>query len=75
MEVASIILRTQDVEQSTAFWSDVVRLSITSQIPGYTFLETGLGRSRPTTGSWLESETSMVTNLAPSDQGLVFRPL
>ncbi len=75
MEVARIILRTQDVEQSTAFWSDVVGLTITSQIPGYTFLETGLGRSRPTTGSWLDSSTTMVPNPAPTDQGLVFRPL
>lgn len=41
MEVASIILRTEDVEHSTAFWSDVVGLTVSNQISGYTFLETG----------------------------------
>ena len=41
MEVASIILRTEDVERSTAFWSEVVGLAITSQMPGYAFLDGG----------------------------------
>ena len=41
MEVASIILRTKDVDRSTAFWSDLVGLKIAQQIPGYTFLDGG----------------------------------
>ena len=39
MEIASIILRTGDVERSTSFWSDIVGLVITNRLPGYTFLE------------------------------------
>ena len=41
MEVASIILRTEDVDRSTAFWAERVGLTITNQIPGYTFLDGG----------------------------------
>jgi len=41
MEVDSIILRTSDVERSTEFWSEVVGLAITNQLPAYTFLEGG----------------------------------
>ena len=41
MEVGSLILRTVDVEDSTAFWSEVVGLKVSSQVPGYTFLDGG----------------------------------
>ena len=41
MEVASIILRTSDVERSTEFWSDVVGLTVSSQLPDFTFLDGG----------------------------------
>ena len=41
MEVASIILRTDDVERSTTFWSQAVGLAITDQYPDFTFLDGG----------------------------------
>ena len=41
MEVASIILRSDDVERSTAFWSQSVGLDITDEYPGFTFLDGG----------------------------------
>ncbi len=41
MEVVTIILRTDDVERSTAFWSHAVGLDITRQLPGFTFLDGG----------------------------------
>lgn len=41
MEVASIILRSTDVERSTAFWSELVGLTIQNWWPGFTFLDGG----------------------------------
>ncbi|HEY5685771.1 MAG TPA: VOC family protein [Acidimicrobiia bacterium] len=41
MEVASIILRTADVDRSTAFWSERVGLEVAGQVPGFTFLDGG----------------------------------
>lgn len=41
MEVVNIILRTDDVERSTAFWSQAVGLDITNQFAGFTFLDGG----------------------------------
>lgn len=41
MEIASIILRTTDLERSTAFWSEAVGLVLTGQFPGYAFLDGG----------------------------------
>ena len=41
MEVASIILRSEDVARSTAFWSELVGLTIDNQIPGFAFLDGG----------------------------------
>lgn len=41
MEVVNIILRSDDVERSTAFWSQAVGLDITKQLPGFTFLDGG----------------------------------
>ena len=41
MEVGGVILRSEDVEKSAAFWSKQVGLGIVDQIPGYTFLEGG----------------------------------
>jgi catechol 2,3-dioxygenase-like lactoylglutathione lyase family enzyme len=41
MEIKGIILRTTDLERSTAFWSEVVGLAMTGEAPGYTFLDGG----------------------------------
>lgn len=41
MEVASIVLRTHDVDRATAFWSEVVGLAVENQMPGYAFLDGG----------------------------------
>ena len=41
MEVASITLRTQAVDRSTAFWSEMVGLAVRNQMPGYAFLDGG----------------------------------
>lgn len=41
MEVRNIILRSPDVEKSTAFWSELVGLNVTEQMPGFTFLDGG----------------------------------
>ena len=41
MELANIILRTDDIDGATAFWSEKVGLGIENQIPGYTFLDAG----------------------------------
>lgn len=41
MEVASIILRTEDVDRSTDFWSEAVGLEVENRFPGFTFLDGG----------------------------------
>lgn len=41
LEVVNIILRTDDVERSTAFWADTVGLPIHDRFPGFTFLDGG----------------------------------
>ena len=41
MEVTNIILRTDDVQRATVFWSEVVGLTVTDQMPGFTFLDGG----------------------------------
>ncbi len=41
MEVVTIILRTDDVDRSTTFWSETVGLRVTNQLPGFTFLDGG----------------------------------
>ena len=41
MEVTNIILRTDDVQRSTVFWSEVVGLRVKDQMPGFTFLDGG----------------------------------
>ena len=41
MEVTNIILRTNDVQRATVFWSEVVGLPVTEQMPDFTFLDGG----------------------------------
>ena len=41
MEVASIILRTEDVDASAAFWNKKVGLTVENRFPGFAFLDGG----------------------------------
>ena len=39
MDIAGIILRTQDVDRLTEFWGTRVGLEVTGTLPGYSFLK------------------------------------
>ena len=41
MEIASIILRVEDIERSIAFWSEVVGLSVAKQTSGFASMDGG----------------------------------
>lgn len=41
VEVSNIILRAEDIDRSTRFWSDVVGLTVQARHPGFTFLDGG----------------------------------
>ena len=41
MEISSVILRVSDMEQSVAFWSEAVGLTVASESPAFVFLDGG----------------------------------